>query len=66
MHITKSPQETCGDFVLFSVQSPFQGLDVQGGEVDPGKAVFGGEEEGRKVVKENFDFFARMMQGSAY
>lgn len=27
---------------------------------------FGGEEEGRKVVKENFDFFARMMQGSAY
>lgn len=27
---------------------------------------FGGEEEGKKVVKENFDFFARMMQGSAY
>lgn len=27
---------------------------------------FGGEEEGRRVVKENFDFFARMMQGTAY
>lgn len=27
---------------------------------------FGGEEEGKKIVKENFDFFARMMQGSAY
>lgn len=27
---------------------------------------FGGEEEGKKIVKDNFDFFARMMQGSAY
>ena len=27
---------------------------------------FGGEEEGKKIVKDNFDFFARMMQGNAY
>lgn len=27
---------------------------------------FGGEEAGRKVVADNFDFFARMMQGNRY